>query len=109
MGMPVGGGAAGSKGVLQSAVEPLYQPVGLGVVGGCGAVADVEEAAESGPQRGGKLSASVAGDGLGDTKALDPSREEGRCALRRRRPRQRHRLWPPAGTVYNSKKVCIRT
>ena len=79
------------------------------MVSGGGAVADVEEAAESGPQRGGKLCASVAGDCLGDPKTLDPAREEGRCTLRRRRPRQRHRLWPPAGTVYNSKKVCIRT
>jgi hypothetical protein len=38
--------AAGAEGVLQTAVEAFYQPVGLRVVGSSLVVLDVEQAAE---------------------------------------------------------------
>ena len=73
------------------------------MVRGGGAVADVQQAAERGPERGGELRAPVARDGLGDPEALDPAREEGRSAVCRRRRGQRHSLRPPRGTIYDSK------
>jgi hypothetical protein len=46
---PVRRGAAGPEGVLQTAVEAFYHPVGLGMVGSGLVVLDVEQAAEGGP------------------------------------------------------------
>ncbi len=34
LGVPGGISAAGMKGVLEAAVDPVYHPIGLGVVGG---------------------------------------------------------------------------
>ncbi len=56
---PVCRGAAGPEGVLQTAVEAFYHPVGLRVVGGGLVVLDVEQAAEGGPQGGGELGPAV--------------------------------------------------
>jgi hypothetical protein len=56
---PVRHGAAGAEGVLQAAVEAFYHPVGLWVVGSSLVVLDVEQAAEGGPQGGGKMGPAV--------------------------------------------------
>ncbi len=56
---PVRRGAAGPEGVLQTAVEAFYHPVGLRMVSGGLVVLDVEQAAEGGPQGGGELGLAV--------------------------------------------------
>jgi hypothetical protein len=56
---PVRRGAAGPEGVLQTAVEAFYHPVGLGMVGSGLVVLDVEQAAEGGPKGGGELGPAV--------------------------------------------------
>jgi hypothetical protein len=40
---PCGDGAAGAQGVLEAAVEPLYHPIGLGVVGSGLLVLDLQK------------------------------------------------------------------
>ncbi len=56
---PVRRGAAGPEGVLQTAVEAIYHPVRLRVVGGGLVVLNVKKAAEGGPQGGGELGPAV--------------------------------------------------
>ncbi len=56
---PVDRGAAGVEGVLQAAVEALYHPVGLRVVGSSLVVLNDEQAAEGSPQGGGELGPAV--------------------------------------------------
>ena len=70
---PVRRGAAGPECVLQAAVEALYHPVRLRVVGGGLIVLDVEEAAEGGPQGGGELGPAVRCDDCWDPIAAHPS------------------------------------
>jgi hypothetical protein len=56
---PVRRGAAGTEGVLQTAVDEFYHPVRLRVVSSGLVVLDVEKAAEGGPQGGGELDTAV--------------------------------------------------
>ncbi len=51
---PVRRCAAGTEGILQTAVDEFYHPVRLRVVGSGLVVLDVEQAAEGGPQGGGE-------------------------------------------------------
>jgi hypothetical protein len=70
---PVCRGAAGPKRVLEVAVEAFHHPVGLWVVNCHLSVLDVEQAAQSSPQGGGELGASVRCDDCWDSESAHPT------------------------------------
>jgi hypothetical protein len=66
---------------------------------------DAEQGAESSPERGGKLSTSIAGDSVWHAVMTDPAIEKGRCTVCGGDGGQRYCYRPAAGTVDNCKNI----
>jgi hypothetical protein len=103
--IPIRSGGSGSEGILQSAVEPLHEAVGLRMIGSCLSVLYGEERTKSCPQRRCELWASVTGDGVWYSESLDPALEERRCAVGGGGGNQRYRLWPASGPIHHCEKI----
>ncbi len=102
---PVCPGRPGSERILETAVEPLHEAVGLRMVGGRLSVFDGVEAAQAGPQRRGELGTSVACNNIWNAETLYPTMEEGRCAVGGGGGRQRNRFRPAGSPVDNSEQI----
>ena len=103
--VPVRPGRPGPERILETAVEPLHEAVGLRMVGGRLSVFDGEEAAQAGPQRRGELGTSVACDNIRNAETLNPPMEEGRCAVGGGGGNQRNRFRPASRSVHNSEQI----
>jgi hypothetical protein len=102
---PIRSGRSGSEGILQTAVESLHEAVGLRMVGGCLSVCDGEKRTKAGPQRRSELRAPVACYGVRHSESLNPSLEEGRCAVGGGGGSERNCLWPASCSVNHREQI----
>lgn len=105
--IPVSSGGAGTKGVLETAVEALDEAVGLGVVGGGRMVLDVKQLSKLMPKRRGELRPTISCDVERDAMAGDPVAHEGGCAVCGGGGGERNGVGPAGGAVDDGEKVCM--
>ena len=68
-----------SESIFEAAMETFNQAIGLRVIGGGGAVLNMELSAKVMPESGGELGTTVRGDGGGNSKAGNPVVNESSC------------------------------
>ena len=102
---PVSSHRTSLKSIFEAAVESFNEPIGLRMVGGGGAVLDVELATKAVPESRCELRAPVRGDGVGHTKVGNPVVDEGSCTSISGGGGEGDSFWPTGGAVNDGEEM----
>ena len=102
---PVSSRRTSPKSIFEAAVKTFDEPIGLRMVGGGGAVLDVELGTKAVPESRGELRAPVRGDGGGYSKAGNPVVNEGGGTSIGSGGGEGNGFWPTGGAVNNGEEM----
>ena len=102
---PVSSRRTSSKSIFEAEVKTFDESIGLRMVGGGGAVLDMELATKAVPESRGELRASVRGDGGGYSKTGNPVVNEGGCTSIGGGGGEGNSFWPTRSAVNNGEEM----
>ena len=102
---PVSSRCTSSKSIFEAVVKRFDESIGWRMVGGGGAVLDMELATKAVPESRGELRAPVRGDGVGYSKTGNPVVNEGGCTSIGGGGGEGNSFWPTGSAVNNGEEM----